>query len=200
MIALLVVSSHLLTCYKSLRHVFHHGTYLYPELHRKYDVSVDAEVMVKLEESSILHPAPKLRIKSAPVQIQRLVDRRRSTIDAILEAGRAAGRAIILPVTAWNLEETSGPNITDKGSVLSFAKITANAYVTGPSEPDWEDITGAFNYTEDFGWQADGLRGHIFADTENRTVVIGLKGTCRWLDPAHSPVDISNTLRSSGCL
>jgi lipase ATG15 len=31
--------------------------------------------------------------------------------------------------------------------------------------------------TEDFGWETDGLRGHIFADTENSTIVIGLKGT-----------------------
>ncbi|KAI5209085.1 alpha/beta-hydrolase [Aureobasidium subglaciale] len=55
--------------------------------------------------------------------------------------------------------------------------MAANAYVTLPRKGDWVDVGGGFNYTEDFGWETDGLRGHIFADTENKTVIIGLKGT-----------------------
>lgn len=87
------------------------------------------------------------------------------------------GEAVSLPPSAWTVDEISGPNITDKETVLSFARMAANAYVQEPFTGDWEQVGGGFNYTEDFGWQYDGLRGHIFADTENKTVVIGLKGT-----------------------
>lgn len=33
------------------------------------------------------------------------------------------------------------------------------------------------NYSQSFGWEDDGLRGHIFADKHNDTIVMGLKGT-----------------------
>lgn len=82
-----------------------------------------------------------------------------------------------LPADAWTVDEVAGPNISDKSTILTFAKMALNAYVTKPGEGDWRDVKGGFNYTDDFGWQTDGLRGHIFADETNRTVVIGLKGT-----------------------
>lgn len=54
--------------------------------------------------------------------------------------------------------------------------MAANAYVQEHNSYDWVDVGGGFNYTDDFGWEASGLRGHIFADEKNSTVVIGLKG------------------------
>ncbi|KAI7703102.1 alpha/beta-hydrolase [Hortaea werneckii] len=53
--------------------------------------------------------------------------------------------------------------------------MASNAYVQDHADSDWKDVKGGFNYTDDFGWEADGLRGHIFADQTNRTIVIGLK-------------------------
>ncbi|KAK5001133.1 putative lipase atg15 [Elasticomyces elasticus] len=119
-----------------------------------------------------------MRARSNALSIQRLLDRRRENIDLILEAGRLQGQAVELPPSAWTVDDILGPNITDKDTVLSFARMAANAYILEPNTGDWEDIVGGFNYTEDFGWESDGLRGHIFADTKNQTVVIGLKGTC----------------------
>lgn len=87
------------------------------------------------------------------------------------------GEAVSLPPSAWTIDDIPGPNISDKETVLSFARMASNAYVQEPNTGDWQDVGGGFNYTEDFGWQLDGLRGHIFADTKNKTVVIGLKGT-----------------------
>lgn len=55
--------------------------------------------------------------------------------------------------------------------------MAADAYVQDHDGSGWKDVKGGFNYTDDFGWEADGLRGHIFADQKNRTIVIGLKGT-----------------------
>lgn len=122
------------------------------------------------------------------MSIQRMVDRSKSTVDRLLEAGRMRGEAVSLPSFAWTTDHIPGPNISDKETVLAFARMASNAYILVPRTGDWEDVGGGFNYTEDFGWEKDGLRGHIFADTENKTVVIGLKGTCRllWRSRTHS--------------
>ncbi|KAI4762329.1 alpha/beta-hydrolase [Aureobasidium sp. EXF-12344] len=118
------------------------------------------------------------------LMIQRLADRRRHVVDSLLEHGAASNGPRALYAGAWTLDEVSGPDVTNKKTVLSFAHMAANAYVSVPRKGDWIDIGDGFNYTEDFGWENDGLRGHIFADTENKTVVIGLKGTSVWFfDP-----------------
>lgn len=109
--------------------------------------------------------------------MQRLIDRRQSTIDRILDHAQIHGEAASLPSSAWTIDEIKGPNATDKDTVLAFARMASNAYNSEPWKDDWDDVGGGFNYTEDFGWEADGLRGHIFADTTNSTIVIGLKGT-----------------------
>ncbi|EEP76729.1 conserved hypothetical protein [Uncinocarpus reesii 1704] len=41
----------------------------------------------------------------------------------------------------------------------------------------WKDVSGPFNQSLSFGWETDGLRGHIYTDQANSTVVIALKGT-----------------------
>jgi lipase ATG15 len=162
----------------SLRHVFHHGTYEYPNLHRRLDVPKEAPIwMAEDEQGSEREPVPALRAKSHAMNIQRLADRSKETINGILDWGRMKGKAVQLAAEDWTIDEISGPNVTDKETVLSFARMASNAYILEPHTGHWVDVGGGFNYTEDFGWESDGLRGHIFADTENSTVVIGLKGT-----------------------
>ncbi|KAH7356275.1 autophagy related lipase Atg15 [Pyrenochaeta sp. MPI-SDFR-AT-0127] len=162
----------------SLRHIFHHGTYKYPQLHRRLDVPETAAVwMADDHEPTHRRPVPRLRVRSEAMSIQRLADRSKDTINGILDWGRTTGRAVQLAAEDWTIDEIAGPNVTDKETVLSFARMASNAYILEPNTGDWEDVGGGYNYTEDFGWESDGLRGHIFADTENSTVVIGLKGT-----------------------
>jgi lipase ATG15 len=162
----------------SLRHVFHHGTYRYPQLHRRLDVPENAAVWMTEEvHSTERQPLPRLRVKAETMSIQRLADRSREAIDGILDWGRNKGRAVQLAAEDWTIDDIAGPNVTDRETVLSFARMASNAYILEPNTGEWEDVGGGFNYTEDFGWESDGLRGHIFADTENTTVVIGLKGT-----------------------
>ena len=161
----------------SLKHIFHHGTYKHPELHRRLDVSEDAAVWMVEDDSTERHPLPPLRARSEPVAIQRLKDRSKHTIDGILEWGRNTGKPVRMAAGDWTVDHVAGPNVTDKDTVLTFARMASNAYILEPHTGHWEDVEGGFNYTEDFGWEADGLRGHIFADTTNETVVIGLKGT-----------------------
>jgi lipase ATG15 len=161
----------------SLRHVFHHGTYEYPQLHRRLDVPENAAIWMAEDQDAAPEPVPRLRVRSEVVSIQRLADRSKETINGMLDWGREKGRAVQLAEDDWVIDDLPGPNVTDKETVLSFARMASNAYILEPHTGEWEDVGGGFNYTEDFGWESDGLRGHIFADTENSTVVIGLKGT-----------------------
>jgi lipase ATG15 len=109
--------------------------------------------------------------------MQRLANRRRSATDKLFDHANIHGTAMPLPASAWTTDVIPGPNVTDKETILTFAKIASNAYVTKARTGDWKDVKGGFNYTDDFGWAQDGLRGHIFADEHNETVIIGLKGT-----------------------
>jgi len=162
----------------TLRHIFHHGIHAYPGLHRRLDVPPRAAVWVSgPAPEDPRFPAPRLHVLAKPMAIERLADRSREVIDGILAWGRAKGRPVQLPASDWTLDTVAGPNVTDKETVLSFARMAADAYILEPHTGAWQDVGGGFNYTQDFGWEADGLRGHIFADAHNATVVIGLKGT-----------------------
>ena len=122
-------------------------------------------------------PQISFHVRSRGEPIQRLVDRRYEVVDALMSSARLSGYATTTDTTAWTLDEVSAPNITDKQTVLSLANMAANAYVKVPGTEDWENLNDGFNVTDNFGWENDGLRGHIFADDGNKTVVIGLKGT-----------------------
>ncbi|KAM0272271.1 hypothetical protein ACHAQH_008743 [Verticillium albo-atrum] len=164
----------------SLRHIFHHGTHQHPRLHRRrHIITQDAEPNVWLaaedeHEKEIMGP---LKARSKSLTIERLVDRRPHIVDPMVVAARQRGYVNTLSPTAWTIDETPGPDVSDKETILTLARMTANAYVEDEDQPDWEDVGAPFDRSADFGWQSDGLRGHIFADENNSTIVIGLKGT-----------------------
>lgn len=70
--------------------------------------------------------------------------------------------------------EMRAPNVTDRRTLLMLAHMATQAYYKFPARipdaPEWSWSTG-------FGWEEEGLRGHVFATAENRTVVVALKGT-----------------------
>lgn len=86
---------------------------------------------------------------------------------------------------AWIDEEIAVPNVTDKDTVVSLAIMASNAYVDIPYTGDWLNVTGDWgnNNTYDFGWKADGIRGHVFLSEktkdapEGAIVVVSIKGT-----------------------
>ena len=160
----------------TLRHIFHHGTYDYPDLHRRLDVRPDQPVWTLAEEGDESIVAIPLHALSRYTHIQRLSDRRIAAVAPLLTAARN-GKSSTLPPSAWTMDEVLGPNITDKETVVSLAKVASNAYVTSNGTGEWQEVNGGFNYSNSFGWDADGLRGHIFANEDNSTIVIGLKGT-----------------------
>jgi lipase ATG15 len=163
---------------QSLRHIYHHGSAQMPQLHRYLDVHPETEFEVTADYGNSYEPAPKdLHVQMEALHIQRLANRRRSATDKLFDYAKLHGTAMSLSGNAWTTDEVAGPNVTSKQTIVTFAKIAANAYVTKAGTGDWKDVKGGFNYTDDFGWQQDGLRGHIFADEQNKTIVIGLKGT-----------------------
>jgi len=162
----------------TLRQIYHHGTHRHPGLHRKVDIiKPNAEVWLAAEDGFKEERIGPLMARSNAVRIQRLVDRRPSVVDPIVAMGRQRGFVSVLSPEAWTLDDVPGPDVTDKGTVLSLALMASNAYVQTPDQADWEEVGTPFNRSADFGWEGDGLRGHVFADETNSTIVIGLKGT-----------------------
>ena len=95
----------------------------------------------------------------------------------MLVAARERGQAPPSMPSAWIIDSVIGPDTTDKDTVVNLAEMAANAYAFNESSSEWRDIAGGFNRSNDFGWESDGLRGHIYADETNSTIVIGIKGT-----------------------
>ncbi|KAF2088619.1 autophagy related lipase [Saccharata proteae CBS 121410] len=185
-----------------LRHVFHHGLYLHPDLHRRIDVGPQASVWLEEEDGSKRQTTLQTRVRAQPMAIHRLHNRSPARLDALMDEAQQFGERLSLPSSAWTVDEVPGPNVSDKDTVLSFARMASNSYIMEPNTGDWYDVGGGFNYTEDFGWEKDGLRGHIFADITNKTVVISLKGTTiPYLidDPSSTKDKINDNLFFSCC-
>ncbi|KAF7862795.1 uncharacterized protein EAF02_010344 [Botrytis sinoallii] len=161
----------------SLRHVFHHGTYEYPQLHKQLDIlDTKSKSTVWLESEDGKGPLQEvtrpLVMKKSPVKIERLKDRRPSVVDPMVAASRESGDVWALSPSAWTVDEI--PDRTYRqDTIITLAQMAAKRL------RDWKDVDGGFNRTDDygFGWDADGLRGYIYMDESNSTIVIGLKGT-----------------------
>lgn len=81
----------------------------------------------------------------------------------------------------WTFDEVLVPDISDKKTVLTLAYIAANAYVPTPHEGDWSEVGdddgGGWNEHDGYGWDADGLRGYLFASDDNSSLIVSIKGT-----------------------
>lgn len=71
------------------------------------------------------------------------------------------------------------PDVTNKTLVLSIAELAANAYHYPESRNTsvWRNTTGIWNYMYSYGWEIDGLRGHIFNHVEEDIIIMSIKGT-----------------------
>ncbi|KAI3404216.2 ATG15 [Candida oxycetoniae] len=133
----------------------------------------------------------QLPFKTKQYKIKRLKDRHEPFfIESYLDYARSVnGNAEILNRInlEWSDDDVSVPNITDRDTLVSLATISSNAYVRFPKDDeekkksDWIDV-GDWDPDEqhnniNFGWDSIGLRGHVFVSHDNKTVVIGIKGT-----------------------
>lgn len=161
----------------SLRHIYHHGTHRDPWLHRRKDVKSQAQVFLTAEDGFDEMTVPHLRVKSGESRVERLIDRRPSVVDPLMAASRRSGSVSMFGPSMWTIDDIPTPNITDKDTVLNLAIIAANAYVENDEGADWEEVAPPYGRGASFGWEADGLRGHVWGDEGNKTIIIGLKGT-----------------------
>ena len=122
-------------------------------------------------------PFATFRARSQETVIERLSDRRVPTMQSLYHNARLTGTPATLQDSAWTMDEVLGPNTTDKETVVNLAKMSWCAYVKEPGTGEWQDIGGGFNQTQSLGWEGDSLRGHIFADKDNSTIIVALKGT-----------------------
>lgn len=163
----------------TLRHIFHRGTYRDPDLHKRLDISPSQRQYASAfenEQNEANFPL-EVKIQSEDYQIQRLVDRDWSSVEKHLDYASLTGLTADLHPSAWTLDTLPGPDVTDKETVINLALMAANAYVPEVGDGEWSNVTQGYNHSTGFGWEGDGLRGHIFADEGNKTIVVGLKGT-----------------------
>lgn len=45
----------------------------------------------------------------------------------------------------WDEDEIVGPDVNDRNTLLTLAKMTSNAYFNGPSEKGWYDLGQEWN-------------------------------------------------------
>ncbi|KAF2741538.1 autophagy related lipase-like protein Atg15 [Polyplosphaeria fusca] len=141
-----------------LRHVFHHGAgQLGGPRARRLDIS--SERAAKQEVTTF---GPFI-VKTAPVPIDRPAIK---------------GFETQMPMsTYWISEELPGPNVTDKDTVVNLAWMSEDAYKPDRWDPEWVDIGEKYNKSIPFGWDDNGIRGHVFVDATNSSVILSIKGT-----------------------
>ncbi|TGO68347.1 hypothetical protein BOTNAR_0026g00340 [Botryotinia narcissicola] len=155
----------------TLRSVYHRGTKEYPELHRRLRINPEKIKKAALEVSNGDSEVGPFTLYTAPIGIHRLRKRSVQDIEAFNQWPAD------LPASAWSVDDVSAPNVTDKSTVVNFAVMAANTYQRTPDDPQWEDVKPPFNLSSSIGWESDGLRGYVYADDTNTTIVIALKGT-----------------------
>ena len=159
----------------SLRHIVRHApkvTFFNVSASAVQAANLRAETDVEAEDS--IGP---FSVKSSTTKIERLVKRTVPDMQDLMSEARYFGAAPVLPQSYWTLDEVPSPNVTDRDTVINFALMSANAYSVDKELGDWEDPTLPFNYSSSFGWKGDSLRGHVFANEDNSTIVLAIKGT-----------------------
>ncbi|GAA5976175.1 hypothetical protein JCM10908_005407 [Rhodotorula pacifica] len=170
----------------SLRHAVHLPLYErhLPASRRDYD-SVQISSLASADPSlyPLLQSVKTRRIRSQrpSSQVAFQAARRHSYRSQSIQIGRIPSRqdeedARLAQSLEWDDIEIDAPDVTSVETLAAFGKMTSNAYSL-PEEGSWYDVGGGWNVTDSFGWQEDGLRGHVFADEKNETVVIAIKGT-----------------------
>lgn len=152
-----------------------------------HSLSIDSELALlgsgeeKVDRSS-------LRIRSKPMLLSRGIGSQARFIGGNnLLHEQVLGDA---DVHSWETVTLPGPAIEDKETVVNLAKMCSDAYVEAPSQPSWLNTSLGFNHSDTFGWKTDGLRGHVFTDKTNETVIIAFKGTSIGMRQGPRPVTV----------
>ncbi|GAA5879005.1 hypothetical protein JCM1840_007412 [Sporobolomyces johnsonii] len=174
----------------TLRHALHASTthrHLPPsKLDYSQDDLVSLSAVTSYSTSQSLRTR-KLRIHRPSSQAAFQAARRASFFTPLraLQAGRLPSLEELedhelASTLEWDEVEIEAPDTDDPETLAAIGKMTSNAYTT-PDGGGWYDIGGGWNKTDSFGWKEHGIRGHVFADEKNETVVISIKGTSAFI-------------------
>tara|TARA_R110002003_G_scaffold251_4_gene17799 strand:+ start:10373 stop:12052 length:1680 start_codon:yes stop_codon:yes gene_type:complete len=142
----------------TLRHIFHHGAGQPGPRARRLDITA--------KRVSIADAAGQygpFAIKTSHVKIERPAAR---MYDAQIPMS---------PI--WVTEDVPGPDVEDKETIINFAYMSEDAYKVGRDDPEWLDVDEQYNSSLPFGWDDSGIRGHVFSDDTNTTIILAVKGT-----------------------
>ena len=142
----------------TLRHLLDHGAGQPGPRARRFDVTPERFAAAGVD--SRIGP---FTIKTAPVKIER-------------PALRSYGAQYPMS-SMWIAEDVPGPNVEDKETVISFANMSEDAYKVGRDDPGWMNVDEHYNNSVPFGWDDSGIRGHVFSDDTNSTIILAVKGT-----------------------
>ena len=135
-------------------------------------------------------------VRSVVRPIRRLKD-----VRGFLQERQHNAWASMIPAEAWQDTEAVWPDVTDRHTLKMLARLSCWAYyehvpATITDAPGWQ-------WSSKFGWDVDGLRGHIFAKANNASILVALKGTSASVLPggktAQQDKDNDNLLFSCCC-
>ncbi|KAN0066077.1 putative lipase atg15 [Thecaphora frezii] len=162
--------------YFGLRQAYHQGMVDYPGLRATVDFDYRVHALSPLTDTANPHYIPPIRT------VRQTVTRPRDAKRYLEVRGTSYEQAICAASTEldWEDVEIDAPDTSDRQTILAFAKMAALAYQNDTT--GWESA-GGFNLSDSFGWEGDGMRGHIFSTQDNSTIVVALKGTSSALLP-----------------
>ena len=151
------------------------------KIYQVLDIPDDSEIHA-------LSPVPggKYIIPSILRKTTHLLDQSRHSTEAYITQSRLSKQAARnpfslyspqSPVAEWTTRDILVPNVSDKLAVTTIAKVASNAYIRIPDSEDWYDLGQKWNESHDFGWEENGLRGHVFGNKDNSIIVVAMKGT-----------------------
>ncbi|KAI8939132.1 hypothetical protein NX059_004966 [Plenodomus lindquistii] len=142
----------------TLRHLLHHGAGQPGPRALRLDLT--PERIAVAESGSQISSIP---IRLAPVKVERPA---------------MGGYGAQIPMSPmWIAEDIPGPDVEDKETIINFANMSENAYKTGTEDAGWMDVDENYNTSLPFGWDDSGIRGHVFSDDTNSTIILAVKGT-----------------------
>ena len=147
----------------TLRHVIHHGAGQPGPRARRLDVTADK--VIQAEAAGHFGP---FVVKQAPITIEKPLQIHKYD-------GQRPMWSTMSPI--WTAEDVAAPDVEDKDTIISLASMSEDAYKPGPEDPEWMDVDEAYNSSVPFGWDDSGIRGHVFMDDNNSTIILSVKGT-----------------------
>ncbi|KAF8940889.1 Alpha/Beta hydrolase protein [Dissophora ornata] len=157
----------------TLRHILHHGGNRYPSLFRRLDLSpTDILLSELITGESLSH---QVKVKTTTTLKPRGEEFKSFRSKGFRALGLSQREQSFGP-ESWTREVVETPDVMDKETIVQLAKMNYNSY-TEVASPGWYDIEDNWGVNSTFGWEDDGVRGHVFSSKDNSTLIIAIKGT-----------------------